>query len=41
MADFVTRGSVEGLTPDCGSDLKRPPFFTSFAAPFRDGLKRP
>ncbi|QRK10135.1 alpha/beta fold hydrolase [Archangium violaceum] len=33
MADFVTRGSVEGLEPKCGEGLKRPPFFTSFAGP--------
>ncbi|WP_083892264.1 alpha/beta hydrolase [Corallococcus coralloides] len=33
MADVLTRGSVEGLTPDCGAGLKRPPFFTSFAGP--------
>lgn len=33
MADFVTKGSVEGLKSPCGSDLTRPPFFTSFAGP--------
>ncbi|WP_224245015.1 alpha/beta hydrolase [Hyalangium gracile] len=33
MADFVTKGSVDGLKPGCGSDLTRPPFFTSFAGP--------
>ncbi|WP_370451639.1 alpha/beta hydrolase [Corallococcus sp. CA031C] len=33
MAEVLTRGSVEGLTPDCGKGLKRPPFFTSFAGP--------
>ena len=33
MADFVKQGSVEGLKPQCGSDLTRPPFFTSFAGP--------
>ncbi|MFY0571851.1 alpha/beta hydrolase [Archangium lansingense] len=33
MADFVARGSVEGLAPKCGEGLKRPPFFTSFAGP--------
>ncbi|WP_430384366.1 alpha/beta hydrolase [Archangium violaceum] len=33
MADFVARGSVEGLEPKCGEGLKRPPFFTSFAGP--------
>ncbi|PTL83499.1 alpha/beta hydrolase [Vitiosangium sp. GDMCC 1.1324] len=33
MADFVTRGSVEGLESKCGEGLKRPPFFTSFAGP--------
>jgi pimeloyl-ACP methyl ester carboxylesterase len=33
MADFVTKGSVEGLKPACGTDLTRPPFFTSFAGP--------
>ncbi|MFL5346560.1 MAG: alpha/beta hydrolase [Hyalangium sp.] len=33
MADFVTRGTVEGLKSACGSDLTRPPFFTSFAGP--------
>jgi pimeloyl-ACP methyl ester carboxylesterase len=34
MADFVARGSVEGLDPSkCGAGLKRPPFFTSFAGP--------
>jgi pimeloyl-ACP methyl ester carboxylesterase len=33
MADFVKQGSLEGLKPACGSDLTRPPFFTSFAGP--------
>ncbi|RKH00333.1 alpha/beta hydrolase [Corallococcus sp. CA053C] len=33
MAEVLTRGSVEGLTPDCGKGLRRPPFFTSFAGP--------
>ncbi len=33
MADFVARGSVEGLESKCGESLKRPPFFTSFAGP--------
>lgn len=33
MADFVTRGSVEGLESKCGQGLTRPPFFTSFAGP--------
>ncbi|HEX8538950.1 MAG TPA: alpha/beta hydrolase, partial [Cystobacter sp.] len=33
MADFVNRGSVEGLESKCGEGLKRPPFFTSFAGP--------
>jgi pimeloyl-ACP methyl ester carboxylesterase len=33
MADFVNRGSVEGLSSKCGEGLKRPPFFTSFAGP--------
>jgi len=33
MADFVNRGSVEGLASKCGEGLKRPPFFTSFAGP--------
>lgn len=33
MADFVTKGSVEGLKSVCGSELTRPPFFTSFAGP--------
>ncbi len=33
MADFVKQGSVEGLKSTCGSDLTRPPFFTSFAGP--------
>jgi pimeloyl-ACP methyl ester carboxylesterase len=35
VADFLARGSVEGLTPTCGTDpaLVRPPFFTSFAGP--------
>ncbi|HET9452025.1 MAG TPA: alpha/beta hydrolase [Aggregicoccus sp.] len=37
MADFLARGSVEGLTPGCGAGadpaLARPPFFTSFAGP--------
>lgn len=33
VADFVTKGNVEGLKPECGPDLARPPFFTSFAGP--------
>lgn len=34
MADFVARGSVEGLDAGkCGAGLKRPPFFTSFSGP--------
>jgi pimeloyl-ACP methyl ester carboxylesterase len=33
MNDLLTRGSVEGLTPSCGTSLTRPPFFTSFAGP--------
>jgi pimeloyl-ACP methyl ester carboxylesterase len=33
MADFVARGSVEGLDTHCGEGLLRPPFFTSFAGP--------
>jgi pimeloyl-ACP methyl ester carboxylesterase len=33
MAEVLAQGSVEGLTPDCGAGLKRPPFFTSFAGP--------
>jgi pimeloyl-ACP methyl ester carboxylesterase len=33
MADFVARGSVEGLKSECGAALARPPFFTSFAGP--------
>jgi pimeloyl-ACP methyl ester carboxylesterase len=33
MADFVTRGGLEGLEPRCGEGLARPPFFTSFAGP--------
>lgn len=33
MADFVKQGSLEGLKSPCGSDLTRPPFFTSFAGP--------
>ncbi|CAM3623676.1 alpha/beta hydrolase [Corallococcus soli] len=33
MAEVLTRGGVEGLSPDCGKGLKRPPFFTSFAGP--------
>jgi hypothetical protein len=35
MADFLARGSVEGLSHTCGTDpgLARPPFFTSFAGP--------
>ena len=35
VADFLARGSVQGLTPTCGTDpaLVRPPFFTSFAGP--------
>lgn len=33
MNDMLTRGSVEGLTPSCGTSLTRPPFFTSFAGP--------
>jgi pimeloyl-ACP methyl ester carboxylesterase len=33
MADFVKQGSLEGLKPACGSELARPPFFTSFAGP--------
>ncbi|XXF78771.1 alpha/beta hydrolase [Myxococcaceae bacterium GXIMD 01537] len=31
MADFVTRGGVEGLSSTCGEGLARPPFITSFA----------
>ncbi len=33
MADFLARGSVEGLTPTCERAGSRPPFFTSFAGP--------
>nr|WP_224362391.1 alpha/beta hydrolase [Hyalangium versicolor] len=33
MADFVTKGSLEGLKPGCSTDLTRPPFFISFAGP--------
>ncbi len=33
MAEVLERGSVEGLTPSCGANLTRPPFFTSFAGP--------
>ena len=33
MADFLARGSVEGLTPTCDKAGSRPPFFTSFAGP--------
>ena len=33
MADFVARGTVEGLDTHCGEGLARPPFFTSFAGP--------
>jgi pimeloyl-ACP methyl ester carboxylesterase len=33
MADFVKQGGLEGLKPACGSELARPPFFTSFAGP--------
>ncbi|MDY7232266.1 alpha/beta hydrolase [Hyalangium rubrum] len=33
MADFVKQGSVEGLKSECGPELTRPPFFTSFAGP--------
>ncbi|ADO68827.1 alpha/beta hydrolase [Stigmatella aurantiaca] len=33
MADFVKQGSLEGLKPECGAALTRPPFFTSFAGP--------
>ncbi|MBF5041509.1 alpha/beta hydrolase [Aggregicoccus sp. 17bor-14] len=33
MADFIVKGSVEGLQPRCDPSLGRPPFFTSFAGP--------
>lgn len=33
MADFVRQGRVGGLKLPCGSNLTRPPFFTSFASP--------
>lgn len=33
MADFLDRGSVQGLTSTCGENFSRPPFFTSFAGP--------
>ena len=33
MADFLQRGSVDGLEARCGQGLVRPPFFTSFAGP--------
>jgi len=33
MADFVQRGTLEGLESKCGQGLVRPPFFTSFAGP--------
>ncbi len=33
MAEFVKQGSLEELKPACGSELARPPFFTSFAGP--------
>ncbi|MBU8900258.1 alpha/beta hydrolase [Corallococcus sp. M34] len=33
MSEVLSRGSVDGLSPACGANLKRPPFFTSFAGP--------
>jgi pimeloyl-ACP methyl ester carboxylesterase len=33
MADFVKKGTVEGLKSPCSAELARPPFFTSFAGP--------
>ncbi len=41
MADFVARGSVQGLEPRCGKDFQRPPFFTSFAGPIPVSARPP
>jgi pimeloyl-ACP methyl ester carboxylesterase len=33
VADFIERGSVDGLDTDCVGDVRRPPFFISPAGP--------
>jgi hypothetical protein len=33
ISQFISKGTVDGLDTHCTQELKRPPFFVSFAGP--------